>query len=244
MISVKNLSKVFGSEKFVAVNHIDFEVPTGSIACIIGTSGCGKTTTLKMLNRLVEPSTGEIRVNNELAVTFDPVMWRRKIGYVIQKAGLLPHMTVRENITLLSNILKRDKRYIKERSDELLEMVGMDPKTFADRYPKELSGGQQQRVGIARGLMENPPILLMDEPFGALDPITRNSMHEELIRLNEKLNKTIVMVTHDMEEAFKLGNQVMLMHKGEIIQSGNERDFKDNPANQFVADFIQGQIYE
>tara|TARA_B100001971_G_scaffold215193_1_gene260060 strand:- start:150661 stop:151392 length:732 start_codon:yes stop_codon:yes gene_type:complete len=242
MISVKNLSKIYEPDGFIAVNHIDFEIPTGSIACIIGTSGCGKTTTLKMLNRLVEPSTGEIRVNNELAITYDPVEWRRKIGYVIQKAGLLPHMTVRENITLLSRILKRDKKHIVEKSNELLNMIGMDPNTFADRYPIELSGGQQQRVGIARALMEDPPILLMDEPFGALDPITRNSMHEELMYMNEKLHKTIVIVTHDMEEAFKLGNQVMLMNKGEIIQMGNEKDFKENPKNQFVEDFVSGQL--
>jgi len=242
MISVKNLKKTYLPDNFTAVNNINFEVPSGSIACIIGTSGCGKTTTLKMLNRLVEPTSGEIIINYESAVTFDPIEWRRKIGYVIQKAGLLPHMTVFENITLLSRILKKNKNEIKDRADELLEMVGLDPKVYTHRYPKELSGGQQQRVGIARGLMENPPILLMDEPFGALDPITRNTMHEELVILNEKLHKTIVIVTHDMEEAFKLGNQVILMHKGEIVQVGDEAEFKNNPKNNFVKGFVSDQL--
>lgn len=161
MISVKNLIKIYEPEGFVAVNSISFDVPSGSIACVIGTSGCGKTTTLKMLNRLIEPTSGEIFVGGESSKDFDPVQWRRKMGYVIQKAGLLPHLTVKENICLLSQILKRDKTTMARRTDELLKMTGLDPSSTRDRYPAELSGGQQQRVGIARALMEDPPIILM-----------------------------------------------------------------------------------
>ncbi len=226
----------------MAVDNISFEVPKGEIACIIGTSGCGKTTTLKMINRLVEPTSGEIRANGKLAKNFDPVEWRRSMGYVIQKAGLFPHMTVSENVSLLSRIKKRKIKDIRSRTQELLSMVGLEPALYMDRYPVELSGGQQQRVGIARALMEDPPIMLMDEPFGALDPITRNSMHEEFQTLNKELQKTILIVTHDLEEAFKLGNKVVLMDKGKIIQQGQKRDFIEGPANQFVEEFVCEQI--
>lgn len=241
MIKVENLTKSFDGVKN-AVNNISFTVPTGSIACLIGTSGCGKTTTLKMINRLVEPTNGNIWVDNHECHELTAVKWRREIGYVIQKAGLLPHLTIRENIELLSTILKRPKAKRKLRSDELLETVGLDPKEFAHKFPKQLSGGQQQRVGIARSLMENPPVILMDEPFGALDPITKSSMHQEFYELNTRLNKTILIVTHDMEEAFKLGDKVILMDKGEIIQEGDKSDFLNNPVNQFVKEFVSSQL--
>lgn len=241
MIKVDNLTKVYNSD-IVAVDSISFEIPTGKIACIIGTSGCGKTTTLKMINRLIEPTSGTIRIDEKECHDMDAVHWRRGIGYVIQKAGLLPHMTVRENIELLSKIMKRSKKQRREKSNHLLNMIDLDPKEFANRYPIELSGGQQQRVGIARALMEDPPVLLMDEPFGALDPITRNTMHEEVIRLNDKLGKTFVIVTHDMEEAFKLGDEVLLMDQGKIIQKGNKEIFINHPKNEFVENFVSKQL--
>jgi len=241
MIKVENLTKVYNSN-IVAVDAVSFEIPKGKIACIIGTSGCGKTTTLKMINRLIEPTSGNIWINKNECHDMDAVNWRRGIGYVIQKAGLLPHMTIRENIELLSKIIKRSKKQRREKSDNLLNMIGLDPKDFANRYPIELSGGQQQRVGIARALMEDPPVLLMDEPFGALDPITRNTMHEEVIRLNEKLSKTFIIVTHDMEEAFKLGDEVLLMDQGKIIQQGTKNYFLSNPKNKFVENFVSKQL--
>ncbi len=240
MIEVQNLTKVYNTNKVKAVDAISFKLKKGEVGCLIGTSGCGKTTTLKMINRLVEPTKGKILIKNEEHHNSNPIKWRRKIGYVIQKAGLLPHLTVKQNISLLSNILKRKKSFINKRVQKLMNTVNMPFKDFANRYPVELSGGQQQRVGIARALMEDPPVLLMDEPFGALDPITRNSLHDELIHLNKELKKTILLVTHDLEEAFKLGDKVILMNKGKIVQSGNRKDFLENPNNQFVKDFIQG----
>ncbi len=241
MIKVENLTKVYNSD-ILAVDSVSFEIPKGKIACIIGTSGCGKTTTLKMLNRLIEPSSGKIWINERECHEMDAVKWRRGIGYVIQKAGLLPHMTVRENIELLSKIMKRTKKERNSKSNQLMEMIDLDPLEFASRYPIELSGGQQQRVGIARALMEDPAVLLMDEPFGALDPITRNTMHDEVLRLNSKLGKTFVIVTHDMEEAFKLGDEVLLMDNGSIIQKGTKEDFLSHPKNEFVQSFVSQQL--
>lgn len=241
MIKIEDLTKVYPSG-IKAVDNISFEIPTGKIACIIGTSGCGKTTTLKMINRLIEPTSGKIWIYDKECHDMDAVSWRRGIGYVIQKAGLLPHMTVRENIELLSRIMKKNKKIRKEKSNHLMNMIDLDPNEFANRYPIELSGGQQQRVGIARALMEDPPVLLMDEPFGALDPITRNTMHDEVIRLNDKLGKTFVIVTHDMEEAFKLGDEVLLMDQGKIIQKGSKDDFLNSPRNEFVESFVSKQL--
>ncbi|MBK24783.1 MAG: hypothetical protein CME70_12365 [Halobacteriovorax sp.] len=243
MIKVENLRKTFNGN-IHAVKGVSFSLEKGEIGCIIGTSGCGKTTTLKMINRLIEPTDGKILVGSDDARSVDPVTWRRKIGYVIQKAGLLPHLTVKDNISLLSKIMKRDRDFITRRVDELMGIINMPYDQFANRYPIELSGGQQQRVGIARALMEDPPVMLMDEPFGALDPITRNSLHEEFWNLNEKLHKTIIIVTHDMDEAFKLGHKIILMHKGEITQVGTKEDFLERPANAFVEDFVQGHSGE
>lgn len=236
MIELKNVSKIFGSTR--AVNNVSFKLETGEIGCIIGTSGCGKTTTLKMINRLIEPTTGEILVANQAARDQDPILWRRNIGYVIQKAGLLPHLTIKENISILSKIKKRENDFIENRVKELMDVIDLPYDEMASRYPKELSGGQQQRVGIARALMENPPVMLMDEPFGALDPITRNSMHDEFYNLNKKLGKTILIVTHDMSEAFKLGDKVILMNQGEVVQIGSQQEFTENPANEFVRSFL------
>lgn len=244
MIKVENLSKVFSRGNVKAVNQVSFSLDQGEIGCIIGTSGCGKTTTLKMINRLIEPSEGTIWVGDSEASSQNPENWRRKIGYVIQKAGLLPHMTVKQNIALLATILKRDKSNIENRVQELMSTINMPYEEFANRFPVELSGGQQQRVGIARALMEDPPVMLMDEPFGALDPITRQSLHEEFIHLNQKLHKTILIVTHDIHEAFKLGDKIILMDEGQIVQMGSKNDFVNNPANDFVEKFIKDQSHE
>jgi osmoprotectant transport system ATP-binding protein len=242
MIKVENLSKIFNGGGVKVVDDISFTIESGTVGCIIGTSGCGKTTTLKMINRLVEPTSGKVWVGENEASSVDPVQWRRNIGYVIQKAGLLPHLTVAQNISLLSTILKKDKDQIKTRVKELMHIINMPYDEFESRYPIELSGGQQQRVGIARALMENPPVLLMDEPFGALDPITRKSLHEEFINLNKKLNKTILVVTHDMSEAFDLGDKIILMHQGKIEQMGTKEDFISNPKSEFVENFLKSQI--
>ena len=221
--------------------HVEIQqlsIPAEGITCLIGPSGCGKTTTLKMINRLVEPDEGFVEINAVKSHNCPAVQWRRKIGYVIQKIGLFPHFTVAENIYLLSHVLKRKEAFILKRTTELLELVGLNPSQYKDRYPIELSGGEQQRVGIARALMEDPPLLLMDEPFGALDPITGSRLMKEFIKLNQKLKKTILMVSHDINSAFKMSDTVVLMRKGSIVQKGTEEDFKNNPANQFVKDFL------
>ena len=239
MIEVQSLTKIFTKENIKAVNSVSFKLGKGQVGCLIGTSGCGKTTTLKIINRLIEPTSGKVFVGGLNANSSDPIKWRRRIGYVIQKAGLLPHLTVKQNISLLSKILKRDKRFITDRVRELMDIVNMPYDKYSDRYPAELSGGQQQRVGIARALMEDPPVMLMDEPFSALDPITKRDLYEEFIHLNQKLNKTILLVTHDIDEASKLGDKIILMDKGRIIQTGPKDDFINNPQNKFVASFTK-----
>ncbi len=226
----------------MVVEDVSFSVNSGSVACLIGPSGCGKTTTLKMINKMIEPSSGSVEINGVNSHGMSGVKWRRKIGYVIQKAGLFPHLTVSENISILSKVLKRDSKFIKERTEDLLNLVGLEPKQYRSRYPVELSGGQQQMVGIARALMEDPPVLLMDEPFGALDAVTRSSLRKEFLYLNQKLKKTILLVTHDLNEAFEIGDQVILMKKGKIVQHGTELDFKNKPVNKFVEDFLNEQL--
>ncbi len=244
MIEVQSLTKIFTKENIKAVNSVSFKLGKGQVGCLIGTSGCGKTTTLKIINRLIEPTSGKVFVGGLNANSSDPIKWRRRIGYVIQKAGLLPHLTVKQNISLLSKILKRDKRFITDRVRELMDIVNMPYDKYSDRYPAELSGGQQQRVGIARALMEDPPVMLMDEPFSALDPITKRDLYEEFIHLNQKLNKTILLVTHDIDEASKLGDKIILMDKGRIIQTGPKDDFINNPQNKFVASFTKEMTNE
>ena len=241
LIEVESLTKVFEQGNVKAVDNVSFELKKGEVGCIIGTSGCGKTTTLKMINRLVEPSFGEIKVNGKSSYQLSAVEWRRNIGYVIQKAGLLPHLNVYQNISLLSHILKRRKDFIENRVRELMEVVNLPFDQYKDFYPKELSGGQQQRVGIARALMEDPPVMLMDEPSGALDPITRESLYEEFLNLNKKLEKTILIVTHDMGEAFKLADKIILMDQGKIVQAGTQKELVETPVNDFVREFVKGQ---
>ncbi|MGI9548405.1 MAG: ATP-binding cassette domain-containing protein [Bdellovibrionales bacterium] len=238
MIHLKDLKKVFPAN-VVAVENMNLDIDSGTITCLIGPSGCGKTTTLKMINRIIEPSFGNIEINKLNIFKTNPVEWRKKIGYVIQKIGLFPHLTILENISILSKVLKKDSQWIKERTDYLLNLVGLNPKQYCQRYPMELSGGQQQRVGIARALMEDPPVLLMDEPFGSLDILNRSSLREEFLHLNQKLKKTILLVTHDLDEAFEMGDQIVLMKKGRIIQKGSKSDFKNKPSSKFVEDFLK-----
>ncbi|MEH7662408.1 osmoprotectant ABC transporter ATP-binding protein OpuCA, partial [Bacillus velezensis] len=236
MLRLENVSKVYkGGKK--AVNSIDLNIEKGEFICFIGPSGCGKTTTMKMINRLIEPSSGKIFIDGENIMEQDPVELRRKIGYVIQQIGLFPHMTIQQNISLVPKLLKWPEQKRKERARELLKLVDMGPE-YLDRYPHELSGGQQQRIGVLRALAAEPPLILMDEPFGALDPITRDSLQEEFKKLQRTLNKTIVFVTHDMDEAIKLADRIVILKAGEIVQAGTPDDILRNPANEFVEEFI------
>lgn len=238
MIKVEQLSKHFNGVK--AVDDISFEVKEHENLVLLGTSGCGKTTTLKMLNRLVEPTSGSITINNQNILDQKPEELRRGIGYVLQNNGLFPHYTVAENIALVPQLLKWDSKRIETRIAELIEKLHLS-KDQLKLYPNELSGGQQQRVGLARALVADPPVLLMDEPFGALDNITRSRIQIEFKELDELKRKTIIMVTHDVQEAFELADRICLMDKGKIVQIGTPAELLFNPANQFVADFLRDQ---
>jgi osmoprotectant transport system ATP-binding protein len=238
MIKVDHISKSFG--KIKAVDSVSFEVQDGENLILLGTSGCGKTTTLKMINRLIEPTSGEIYIAGKNIKEQPPEELRRSIGYVLQNNGLFPHYTVAENIAIVPQLLNWEKKQTERRTHELLEKLHLD-KTHLKAYPKELSGGQQQRVGLARALVADPPVLLMDEPFGALDNVTRAKIHSEFKALDELKRKTIVMVTHDVQEAFELGDRICLMDKGKIIQQGTPADLLFKPANSFVKDFLKEQ---
>jgi len=236
MLTFDHVSKVYeGGKK--AVNDLSLHFEKGEFICFIGPSGCGKTTTMKMINRLIEPTSGQILINGEDIMKKDPVKLRREIGYVIQQIGLLPHMTIQENITLVLKLLKwpEDKR--KARAQELLKLVDMTP-DYLERYPHELSGGQQQRIGVLRALAADQPLILMDEPFGALDPITRDALQDEFKKLQQKLGKTIVFVTHDMDEAIKLADRIVIMRDGQLVQCDTPDEILRNPADEFVEDFI------
>ncbi|MDQ0205760.1 betaine/proline/choline family ABC transporter ATP-binding protein [Alkalicoccobacillus murimartini] len=236
MLRIEEVTKKYKGGK-IAVDNFSLDIKKGEFICIIGPSGCGKTTTMKMINRLIEPTSGRILVNDEDMLKQDAVKLRRKIGYVIQQIGLFPHMTIGENISLVPRLLKWTSTEKDKRAEELLELVEM-PKEFLDRYPHELSGGQQQRIGVLRALAANPPLILMDEPFGALDPITRDALQEEFKRLQRSLDKTIVFVTHDMDEAIKLADRIVIMKDGKIVQVDSPEEILRNPANEFVEDFI------
>ncbi|MCG8398314.1 betaine/proline/choline family ABC transporter ATP-binding protein [Bacillus atrophaeus] len=236
MLTLENVSKNYkGGKK--AVNSINLKIEKGEFICFIGPSGCGKTTTMKMINRLIEPSSGTISIEGENIMEQDPVELRRKIGYVIQQIGLFPHMTIQQNIALVPKLLKWPEEKRQERARELLKLVDMGPE-YLDRYPHELSGGQQQRIGVLRALAAEPPLILMDEPFGALDPITRDSLQEEFKKLQKTLHKTIVFVTHDMDEAIKLADRIVILKAGEIVQIGTPDEILRNPADEFVEEFI------
>lgn len=236
MLKFENVTKMY-NEGVKAVNDVSLDVEQGEFIVFIGPSGCGKTTSMKMINRLIEPSEGSIYINGENVLDKDPVQLRREIGYVIQQIGLLPHMTIEDNIALVPKLLKWSEADRNKRAAELLELVDMDP-SYLKRYPHELSGGQQQRIGVLRALAADPPLILMDEPFGALDPITRDSLQEEFKKLQKSLGKTIVFVTHDMDEAIQLADRIVILKDGEIVQVGTPDEILHNPANKFVEDFI------
>ena len=237
MIEVKNLSKSYNGK--VVVNDISFTVNEGETFVILGTSGCGKTTTLKMINRLVEPNSGVIKINGKDIKEQEPEILRRHIGYVIQTIGLFPHWTVEQNISIVPKLLGWDKSETSKRVHALLELVDLPSKEFLKRYPHELSGGQKQRVGIARAIAGDPPLVLLDEPFGALDPITRRQVRKEFINLESLIHKTMVLVTHDVIEAFEIADKICLMNKGKIEQIGTQKELFFKGANQFVNDFIK-----
>ncbi|MET4782646.1 ATP-binding cassette domain-containing protein [Glaciihabitans sp. UYNi722] len=238
-ILLEKVTKQYPGQKSPAVDGITLEIPAGKIVMLVGPSGCGKTTTLKMINRLIEPTDGRIVLGDEDVTGIDGDDLRRRIGYVIQAGGLFPHMTVAANIAIVPKMLGWGKDRIARRVDELLELVSLDPAEYRDRFPKELSGGQQQRVGVARALAADPPVLLMDEPFGAVDPITRQRLQDELIRIQEELQKTIVIVTHDFDEAVKLGDWIVVFSDGaHIVQYDTPERILAEPANEFVENFI------
>lgn len=237
-IVLEEVTKDYGGAQ-PAVDHLTLEIPAGQTVMFVGPSGCGKTTTLKMINRLIEPTSGHIVINGDDVTQMNGDKLRRHIGYVIQAGGLLPHMTVAENIAIVPKLLGWDKKRISERVDELLDLVSLEPGEYRSRYPKELSGGQQQRVGVARALAADPPVLLMDEPFGAVDPITRQRLQDELIHIQSELHKTVVFVTHDFDEAIKLGDWIVIFNVGgQIMQYDTPDQILANPANEFVEDFI------
>lgn len=244
MIKFKNVSKKYGNG-LEAVKSLDLEIKKGEILVLIGPSGCGKTTTMKMINRLITHSQGRLTIDDKDINALDSVTLRRNVGYVIQQIGLFPHYTIEQNIALVPRLKKWKEPEIKERVKELLEIVGLDAEEYATRYPKELSGGQQQRVGVARALAANPDIILMDEPFGALDPLTREQLQDELLRIQAEMHKTIIFVTHDMDEALKLGDRIAVMKDGELLQLDTPEQLLSNPAQGFVEEFIgKKRIYQ
>jgi osmoprotectant transport system ATP-binding protein len=236
MIRFEGITKKYDGKP--VVSDITLEITKGDLVVLIGPSGCGKTTLLKIINRLIKPSGGLVFINGENIFDKDVIELRRNIGYVIQQTGLFPHMTVRENIEIVPRLQKKNKAAIAEKSIALMQMVGLDPNQYLDRYPSQLSGGQQQRIGVARAFACDPDIILMDEPFSALDPISRNQLQDELADLQARVRKTIVFVTHDMDEAVKIADKICIIHKGRIAQYDKVEEIMKNPADAFVAEFI------
>lgn len=236
MIEFKGINKIFKNN--IVLYDINLKLEKGNIIVFVGPSGCGKTTTVKMINRLIKPTSGQVLINGEDISNKNVIELRRNIGYVIQQTGLFPHMTIKENIEIVAKMQKMSSKEIEEKTRELMEMVGLDYEKFANRYPAELSGGQQQRVGIARALITNPDIILMDEPFSALDPITRSQLQDELLNIQTQFKKTTIFVTHDMDEAIKIADKICIMGKGRIIQYDDPETILKNPANEFVSDFV------
>ena len=236
MIRFEGITKKYGDD--AVLSDISFSVDKGNLVVLIGPSGCGKTTLLKIVNRLIKPTSGNVYVNGESIFDRDEIELRRNIGYVIQQTGLFPHMTVRQNIEIIPMLQRKDKREIREKSRQLMEMVGLDPDQFLDRYPSQLSGGQQQRIGVARAFACDPEVILMDEPFSALDPPTRLQLQEELAQLQLSVRKTIVFVTHDMDEAVKIADKICILNEGGVVQYDTVQEIMRNPVNEFVVGFI------
>jgi osmoprotectant transport system ATP-binding protein len=238
-IQLKELTKIYPGQREPAVKSVNMDIPEGEIVVLVGPSGCGKTTTMKMINRLIEPTSGEIYLSGENVTNVDPDDLRRRIGYVIQQIGLFPHQTIHDNIATVPKLLGWDKARINARVEELLETVGLDPAQYRHRYPKEMSGGQRQRVGVARAMAADPEVMLMDEPFGATDPITRERLQNEFLRLQEEINKTIIFVTHDIDEAIKMGDRIAILREQSVIaQFDAPETILTAPADAFVEDFI------
>jgi osmoprotectant transport system ATP-binding protein len=239
MIEFRQVSKTYPGSGSQVVKDLSFEVPEGEICVLVGPSGCGKTTSMRMVNRLIEITEGEILIDGEPNTAMSGTQLRRKIGYAIQQIGLFPHRTIADNIGTVPNLLGWDKGRIKSRVDELLDTVGLSPDEYRDRYPAELSGGQQQRVGVARALAADPPIMLMDEPFGAVDPITREGLQDEFLRIQQDIKKTIVFVTHDIDEAIKIGDKIAILKQGGVLaQYDTPETILANPNSEFVASFV------
>ncbi|MCB8565014.1 ABC transporter ATP-binding protein [Fusobacterium ulcerans] len=238
MIEFVDVNKNFG--EYHIIKNLSMKIEKGKITVIIGSSGCGKTTTLKMINKLIISTSGKIYIDGEDISQKDTIKLRRNIGYVIQQTGLFPHMTVKENIELIAKIENIDKNKMNMRTRELMKMINLDYEKFSERYPLELSGGQQQRVGVARAFALDPAIILMDEPFSAVDPISRRQLQDELVAIQKKLEKTIVFVTHDIQEAVKIADKICLLNNGEIMQYDTPENIIKNPKNDFVRKFVNG----
>ena len=236
MIRLEHVVKQYGNT--IAVNDLSIEVDEGQVCVLIGPSGCGKTTTLRMINRLIEPTSGHIFINGRDTSEMQPEQLRRSIGYAIQSVGLFPHMTVAANIAVVPQLLHWEKGRIAGRIEELLKLVGLAPSEYALKYPVQLSGGEAQRIGVARALAADPPILLMDEPFGAVDPLTRERLQAEFVRIQQEIKKTIILVTHDLDEAIRLADRIAIMESGRLVQYDTPEEILARPANKFVHDFV------
>ncbi len=238
MITLTELTKQYLGTAQPAVDHITLTVPEGEVCVLIGPSGCGKTTTMRLINRMIEPTGGRIELMGRDVTHMDAVELRRGIGYVIQQVGLFPHLTIAENIATVPKLLGWDDARTERRIDELLELVALEPATYRHRYPRDLSGGQKQRIGVARALAADPPVMLMDEPFGAIDPITRTRLQDEFLRIQERVKKTVVFVTHDLDEAIKMGDRIAILREGKLVQYDTPEHILARPANAFVKEFV------
>jgi osmoprotectant transport system ATP-binding protein len=238
-ITFDGATKHYGHDAQPAVDHLSLSIPAGDICVLVGPSGAGKTTAMKMVNRLIEITEGDIRIDERSVRSLDPAELRRRIGYVIQQVGLFPHLTVTGNVATVPRLLGWDRRRIAQRSEQLLDLVGLDPGRYGRRYPNELSGGERQRVGLARALAGDPRVMLMDEPFGALDPITRARLQDEFLRLHRELRKTVIFVTHDIDEAIKMGNRIAILREGGVLaQYATPDQLLAQPADEYVARFL------
>ena len=238
MIEIRDLVKQFDASARPAIDHLTLTVPAGEVCVLIGPSGCGKTTTMRVINRMIDPDRGSVQVAGRDVMSVDPVELRRSIGYVIQQIGLFPHWSIAQNIGTVPRLLGWDDARIARRVDELLALVGMDPSQYRDRYPRELSGGQRQRIGVARALAADPPVMRMDEPFGAIDPITRTRLQDEFLNILRSLGKTVVFVTHDIDEALKMGDRIAIMRDGTLVQYDTPEAILARPADRFVESFV------